>query len=86
MRSYHFVLNSGHITRKILALPQSDSDNNNNATFVRLFNTNPESPGLLSATRNHTYNLDFAIVITQFGGNSFFLAFAYGSEGSELAN
>ena len=50
--------------RMILALPLSQSDNNNDnnnnnndnnsATFVRLPNTNPESPRPLSAARNIT--------------------------------
>ena len=54
MSSNHYVPDSGHIPRMILALPQSKSGNNNSATFVRLLNTNPESPRLLSATRNIT--------------------------------
>ena len=50
---------SEHISRMILALPYIPSDNNNknnnnSATFVRLLDTNPESPRSLSATRNIT--------------------------------
>ena len=60
--SCHCVPDSGHIPRMMLALPwiQSDNNNNNNnnnnnsATFVRLLNTNPKSPRLLSANGNIT--------------------------------
>ena len=63
----HCLPDSGHIPRMILALPWSQSDNNknNSATFVRLLNINPKSPGWLGATRNiTTARFDFAIVIT----------------------
>ena len=75
MSSNHWEPDSGHIPRMILALPYSQSDNNNSASFVRLLNTNSKSPGSLSATRNNTYGSDFVIVITWFGADSFFLAF-----------
>ena len=54
MSSNHYMPDSGHIPRMILALPQSKSDNNNSATFVRFPNTNPEKPRALSSTRNIT--------------------------------
>ena len=54
MSRNHCVPDSGHIPRMILALPWSQSDNDNNATLVRLLNTNLKSPGSLSAIRNIT--------------------------------
>ena len=57
----HYVSGSGLIPRMILALPWSQSDNNNNsAIFVRLLKTNSKSPGRL-CYQEHSRRLDLVL-------------------------
>ena len=56
-----YVPGSGLIPKMILALPWSQSDNNNNsAIFVRLLKTNPKSPGRL-CYQEHYRRLDLVL-------------------------